>query len=311
MNQLGSLFCSLIGVLLAASAAAYLIKRRYSPNAPHAVIDNLTARINAWWVMIITVFVFAYFGNTALSLLFFMVSFAALREFLSLLYIRRGDHIALVACFYVILPLQYYFVLTGWFAMAMIFIPVYAFLFLPILAAFSGDAAHFLKRSTAIQWALMICVFCISHIPLLFTLEIDGFAGRETMLALFLILIVQASDVFQYIWGKLLGKRKIAPTLSPSKTVAGFVGGVACASLLAGMLHFLTPFGGFVQAFAVGLVSCLMGFWGGLVMSAVKRDLQVKDWGRSISGHGGILDRMDSLCFAAPIYFHLVRYFWT
>jgi len=126
---------------------------------------------------------------------------------------------------------------------------------------------------------------------------------------LFLILIVQSSDVLQYIWGKLLGKRKIAPNISPSKTVIGFVGGVLSASVLASFLHFITPFSA-VQAFFIGLVICLMGFLGGLVMSAIKRDLRVKDWGDIISGHGGMLDRMDSLCFSAPIFFHIVRYFW-
>ena len=116
--------------------------------------------------------------------------------------------------------------------------------------------------------------------------------------------------MLQYIWGKLFGKRKIAPSISPSKTVVGFAGGVLSASALAACLHHLTPFGE-VGAFFIGLAVCMMGFLGGLVMSAIKRDLGVKDWGYMISGHGGMLDRMDSLCFAAPIFFHIVRYFYA
>ena len=191
-----------------------------------------------------------------------------------------------------------------------IFIPVYAFLFLPILSALQGDAAHFLDRSTKVQWAIMISVFCISHIPAVLTLDIAGFEGKNMLLMIFLILVVQASDVLQYIWGKLCGKHKIAPSLSPSKTIEGFVGGVISASILAGLLAWITPFS-MVQATLIGLLICLMGFLGGLVMSAIKRSMGVKDWGNMISGHGGMLDRMDSLCFAAPIFFHVVRYYWT
>ena len=260
--------------------------------------------------MILIIFAAAALGFYGVIGLFFVISFMALREFLSLLYIRRGDHLALAACFYVILPLQYFLVAIDWFSMFTIFIPVYGFLFLPILSALLGDTAHFLDRSTKVQWALMISVFCISHIPAILTLDIEGFEEKKLLLMIFLILVVQSSDVLQYVWGKLFGKHKIAPKLSPSKTVEGFVGGVVSASVLGGLLYWLTPFNP-VQAVLMSLLICLMGFLGGLVMSAMKRSMGVKDWGNMISGHGGMLDRMDSLCFAAPIFFHVVRYYWA
>ena len=127
---------------------------------------------------------------------------------------------------------------------------------------------------------------------------------------IFLILVVQSSDVLQYVWGKLLGRRKIAPGLSPSKTVEGFVGGVLSASGLGAALWWITPFEP-GQAFLVALAITLMGFLGGLVMSAIKRDRGVKDWGSLIEGHGGMLDRLDSVCFSAPVFFHITRYWWT
>lgn len=305
--ELWQLFGGLIVTLIIASAVSYVLKRKFGATS---VIENLEARVNAWWIMILVIFAAAAFGFYGVIMLFFVVAFMALREFLSLIYIRRGDHIALVACFYVILPIQFILVAIDWFSMFTIFIPVYAFLFLPILSALQGDAAHFLDRSTKVQWAIMIAVFCISHIPAVLTLDIEGFEGGNIMLMIFLILVVQASDVLQYIWGKLFGKHKIAPTLSPSKTVEGFVGGVISASVLAGLLYGLTPFTP-AEAALIGFVICMMGFLGGLVMSAIKRSMGVKDWGNMISGHGGMLDRMDSLCFAAPIFFHLVRYYWT
>ena len=308
--EIWQLFGGLIITLIIASSIGYGLKFKVGFSTPHAVIDNLNARINAWWVMILIIFAAAALGFYGLIGLFFVISFMALREFLSLLYIRRGDHLALAACFYVILPLQYFLVAIDWFSMFTIFIPVYGFLFLPILSALLGDTAHFLDRSTKVQWALMISVFCISHIPAILTLDIEGFEDKKLLLMIFLILVVQSSDVLQYVWGKLFGKHKIAPKLSPSKTVEGFVGGVVSASVLGGLLYWLTPFNP-VQAVLMSLLICLMGFLGGLVMSAMKRSMGVKDWGNMISGHGGMLDRMDSLCFAAPIFFHVVRYYWT
>ncbi len=308
--EMWKLFGGLMITLIIASSIGYGLKLKVGWSTPHVVIDNLNARINAWWVMILIIFAAAALGFYGIIFLFFVISFMALREFLSLLYIRRGDHLALAACFYVILPVQYILVAIDWFSMFTIFIPVYGFLFLPILSALLGDTAHFLDRSTKVQWALMISVFCISHIPAMLTLDIAGFEGKNLLLMIFLILVVQASDVLQYVWGKLFGKHKIAPRLSPSKTVEGFVGGMVSASVLGGLLYWLTPFSP-VQAVLMSLLIYLMGFLGGLVMSAMKRSMGVKDWGNMISGHGGMLDRMDSLCFAAPIFFHVVRYYWT
>lgn len=308
--EIWTLFWGLICTLLIASSIGYALKWKVGFSTPHSVIDNLNARINAWWVMILIIFAAAFLGFYGVIALFFVISFMALREFLSLIEIRRGDHFALVACFYIILPLQYYFVALDWFSMFTIFIPVYAFLFLPILSALLGDVSRFLERSTKVQWAVMISIFCISHIPAILTLEITGFENKNLLLMIFLILVVQSSDVLQYVWGKLFGKHKIAPKLSPSKTVEGFIGGVISASTLGGLLYWLTPFTP-IQAMLMSLIICLMGFLGGLVMSAIKRSMGVKDWGNMISGHGGMLDRMDSLCFAAPIFFHLVRYYWV
>jgi len=242
--------------------------------------------------------------------LFALASFFALREFITLTPTRRGDHVALAVSFFLVLPEQYVLVAMGWYGMFSIFIPVYVFLLLPIIAALSSETTHFLERGAKIQWGLMICVYCISHVPALLMLDIPGYEGRNALLICFLILVVQMSDVLQYVWGKLFGKRKVAPELSPSKTVEGFVGGVASASLLGAAMWWITPFDVW-QAGAMALAIAFMGFLGGLVMSAIKRDRGVKDWGAMIEGHGGMLDRLDSVCFAAPIFFHLTRYYFT
>jgi phosphatidate cytidylyltransferase len=162
-----------------------------------------------------------------------------------------------------------------------------------------------------VQWAVMICVYCVSHVPALLTLPIPGFEDRNLLLIAFLVIVVQGSDVLQYVWGKMLGKTKIAPQLSPSKTVEGFVGGVASATALGALLWWITPYGSPWKAGLIALVISLMGFLGGLVMSAIKRDRKIKDWGHMIQGHGGMLDRLDSVVFAAPVFFHVTRYWWV
>ncbi|WP_068828770.1 phosphatidate cytidylyltransferase [Pseudomonas sp. BMS12] len=303
------LFAGIGAVLLLATLIARILRRR-AGTEPNAVLDNLNARIDAWWAMVLVIGIAFLFGNNGVILLFYFVSFYALREFLTLTPTRRSDYPALVAAFYFALPMQYLLIALDWYGLFAIFIPVYLFLLLPILASLGGDTTRFLERASKVQWGLMIAVYCVSAVPALLTLDIPGYEGRNLLLIAWLIIVVQLSDVLQYVCGKLFGKRKIAPKLSPSKTVEGFVGGVALASLVGALLCWITPFS-FWQAALMALTVNLLGFAGGLVMSAIKRDRGVKDWGHMIEGHGGMLDRMDSVCFAAPIFFHFVRYWWA
>lgn len=300
----------LLALLVAASAIGYAFQRRYSPDGSNAVIENLNDRIRAWWIMVVLMGLALAGGKTGVTLLFAFCSFAALREFITLTNTRRADHWALAASFFLVLPYQYYLIWIEWYGLYSIFIPVYAFLLTPIIVALRGDTDHFLARIAEVQWALMICVFCISHVPALLSLDIPGFEGRNVLLIAFLIIVVQISDVMQYVWGKLLGRTKIAPKLSPSKTVEGLVGGALSATAIGAGLAWMTPFTPLQAAF-LSFVVVLMGFFGGLVMSAIKRDRGVKDWGHLIGGHGGVIDRLDSVVFSAPIFFHLVRYGWS
>lgn len=304
------LFAGVAGILVLASLSGYALKLRVARGKAHPVIDNLNARVKAWWVMVVLIGAAFAFGKTGVIVLFAFASFVALREFATLAPTRRGDYLPLLLSFFLVIPVQYFLIWIEWYGFYSVFIPVYVFLILPILAALSGDTRNFLERAATVQWGVMICVYCISHVPALLTLEIPGYEGRNALLLFFLILVVQLSDVLQYVWGKLFGRRKIAPELSPSKTVEGFAGGVLSATALGAALWWITPFS-IGSAALISLAITLMGFLGGLVMSAIKRDRGVKDWGAMIEGHGGILDRLDSVCFAAPVFFHVVRYWWT
>jgi phosphatidate cytidylyltransferase len=300
----------IVCLLAIASFTGWILRRRAGSEGAIAVIDNLNARVNAWWAMVAIFSIAFMIGTNATLVMFAFISFFALREFITLTPTKVGDHRALSLAFFVLIPVQYWFIGIHWYAMFTIFIPVYAFLLLPALSVLAEDTENFMERTAKIQWGIMITIYCISHAPALLLLDIPGYQGQDALLLFYLVLVVQLSDVLQYVFGKLFGKTKIAPVVSPSKTVEGLVGGAASATLIGAAMWWITPFTPLESA-AMAFVIVLMGFLGGLSLSAVKRSLNAKDWGTMIKGHGGMMDRMDSISFAAPIFFHLTRYFFT
>lgn len=299
-----------LAMLVLASLIGLWLSRRVTDEAQARTVANANARTRAWWGMCAVFALALATGGLGSVILFALTSFLALREFVTLTPTRRGDHRTLFWAFFVILPLQYCLVATRWYGLFAILIPVYAFLFIPSRSAIAGDTEKFLERTAKIQWGLMVCVYCLSHVPALLMLDIPGYAGENAKLLFYLVLLVETSDVLQYVFGKTLGRRKIAPTVSPNKTVEGFVGGVLATTLIGAGLWWATPFSPW-ESGSLALLVCLMGFAGGLCMSAIKRDRGIKDFGTAIEGHGGILDRVDSLCFAAPVFFHVVRFLFT
>ncbi len=309
-RELVWLAAGVLGVLIVASGTGAVLSHTVTGAAGRATVANLNARLRAWWVMCALLAVVVFVGKGATVVLFAVMSLLALREFVTLAPTRPADHRALLWVFFVLTPLQYALVAARWYGLFAVLIPVYGFLLVPVRSALRGETERFLERTATIQWGLMVCVYCVSHAPALLLLDIPGYAGRNATLLVWFILVVQASDVLQYVWGKLLGHHRLAPRLSPNKTWEGFVGGVGCAVLLGAALWWATPFSP-GQAAAMALIVTLMGAAGGLVLSAVKRDRGVKDYGTLVAGHGGVLDRIDSLAFAAPVFFHLTRFFFT
>jgi phosphatidate cytidylyltransferase len=297
-------------LLAAASVAGAVLARRTRDEAGRATVANLNARIRAWWVMVALFSAAVWTGGIGSIVLFGLMSFLALREFVTLAPTRRSDHRTLFAAFFVITPLQYWLIAIRWYGLFSILIPVYAFVFVAVSNVLAGNTERFLERTATIHWGLMVCVYFVSYAPALLVLEIPGYGSSNAALLVFLVLVVQLSDVFQYVFGKIFGKHRIAPAISPNKTWEGFAGGVLAATGVGASLWWATPFTP-LQAGAMALAITLMGFAGGLILSAIKRDRGVKDYGTLIGGHGGMLDRIDSLCFAAPIFFHLTRYFFT
>lgn len=303
------LFGGIAALLVIASLVGLILSRRATTPAARATVDNLVARTNAWWIMVAVFAAALACGPGGVVVLFAFLSFHALREIITLTPTRRGDHRALFWAFFVALPLQYVVIFVGWYGLFSVLIPVYGFLFFAIRSAVCGDCENYLERAAKVFWALMIAVYCLGHVPALLMLRVPGNEGGEWRLIVFLVFVAQLSDVLQYVWGKLIGRHKIVPSLSPNKTTEGYVGGTLSATLVGGALGFAAGFE-FWPALGFAFAITQMGFCGGLVMSAIKRDAGVKDYGHLIAGHGGAMDRVDSLAFAAPIFFHLVRYFY-
>lgn len=294
---------AITGVLITATIIQFII----SYKNPDKDYTELRQRILSWWWIIALLFLFLGMGSSATIVFFAFISFLALKEFLSIVSTRQADR-NVVFWAYIAIPLQYYWVAEAWYGMFIIFIPVYLFLFIPMRMVLKGETEGFIKAAGTLHWAVMLTVFSVSHIAYLMVLPGGNLLAGGVGLVIYLLFLTQFNDVSQYTWGKLLGRYKIIPKVSPNKTWEGFLGGLLTITMTAGLLApYLTPLTQ-LQGFAAGFIISAGGFFGDVVISSVKRDLKIKDCGSLIPGHGGILDRMDSLIYTAPLFFHFIYY---
>ena len=289
-------------ILLALIVATILIYVKFPT-------QELKDRINSWWI-IIGFFVVGAMLHTTMAMFFFgFLSYLALKEYFTLIPSRQTDRRVMFYAYLSIIP-QYYFAGIGWYGMFIIWIPVFLFLLLPFKQVLIGETKGFLENTSRVQWGLMMFVFGLSHLAYMITLKpVHGNTVGGTELVLYLVLLTELNDILQYIWGKSIGKRKIIPKVSPNKTVEGFLGAFISITLLAVLFSFLTPFT-WLEAMIAGMIISGAGFIGDVVISMVKRDIGVKDSGNMLPGHGGILDRVDSLIYTTPLFFHYVYYLY-
>lgn len=291
-------------LLVMATAIYFRLKFKHSDRD----YSELWLRTRSWWIMVAVLFGAFALGTIGTIVLAALLSYLALKEFFSIVPTRQVDRRA-VFWAYLTIPIQYYWVAIGWYGMFIIFIPVYAFLLIPARLLLAGETNGFIRAVATIHWSLMLAVFALSHLAFLLVLPAErNPLGGGVGLVLYLLFLTQFNDVAQYAWGKSMGRRKITPQISPNKTWEGFVGGALTTTVLGALLAlWLTPMT-LWQGLVAGLLIGVAGFFGDLTMSAVKRDLCIKDTGDLIPGHGGILDRLDSLTFTAPLFFHYVYY---
>ena len=272
------------------------------------MLTELKTRTKSWWIMCTLFITATIISNVITYVCIGFLSFAALREFYSVIKLRKSDRAGMLWC-YLAIPVQYYLAYRGWYELFIVFIPVFMFVWIPFILVLQGETKMIMSSMAGLPTSLMLCVFGLSHMAYLISLpEIDGFSAGGKGLLLFLIFITQINDVMQFIWGKLIGKHKILPKISPNKTWGGFIGGLISSVFIGYLMSFLTPLNHW-QVIVVSFFIAGVGFVGDVVVSAIKRDMGVKDMGQAIPGHGGVLDRIDSLALTTPIFFHLVYFF--
>jgi phosphatidate cytidylyltransferase len=315
-QQVALLFIVIFGLLTLVSVTAFLMTFRERGAAHderwHAELKDFRALMRTSWVMVVVFWIAWAAGTLVADILFALISFLALREFITLSPTRRGDHRALVLAFFVVLPVQFWLVATRHFDLFTVFIPVYVFLAVPVASALGGDTQRFLERNAKLQWGIMVCIYGMSHVPALMLLEFRNYEGKNAFLVFFLVFVVQACMVVQHLLTRHLNRKPSIPSVSSSFNWYSWFLGMILGSFVGGLMSFITPFKP-GQALALGFIACVAGSMGHLVMKALKRDRGVTAWGQrslSVTGANGLLDRVDALCFAAPIFFHSVRWYF-
>lgn len=389
MDNRGILLISGVLTLLGCATAVIFYLRRRPTGIDAGVLSACRSRVYAWWLLFVSLICAVLLGTVATVALFGVISFWALREYLTLTPTRPADHKTLVGVFFLLTPLQ--FILVGvdseWFSRLFhvepyfvfsVLIPSLAFLILPATVAISGDPKFFLERIAKLQVGLLICVYSLSFAPAIMTmnlprsktltqaveiaavdledkalkpleeavalqvnakesetnnidneyqatdvvdednrLESEEKAGKSTTphkrlnasnltLLFFFVFLTQVSDVAQFFWSLAFPTHKIAPKVNSNKTTEGVLLGALTTSLVAVALLYFTPFDNWRQVAFAGVIISFMGFAGNMTISAIKRDQGVGKYGELVEGHSGVLDRIDSLCFAAPVFFHYV-----
>jgi phosphatidate cytidylyltransferase len=320
-HQVAALFLIVFGLLVIVSSVAFLLTFRERRNPVHdenwqRELLHFRTLLRTTWFMVVIFWIGWTLGETAATLLFTLISFFALREFITLSPTRRGDHRSLILAFFVVLPIQFWLVATARFDLFTVFIPVYVFLAIPVVSALANDPSHFLERNAKLQWGIMVCIYGLSHVPALLLLSFPGYEGKSAFLVFFLVFVVQTGMLAQHLVARrstrLFRQEPFAPQVSSSFNWTSWAIGLAVASVVGALFSFITPFK-FGQALAVSLIACVAGSMGHLVMKALKRDRGIPNWGQrgtGVTGANGLLDRIDALCFAAPIFFHSVRWYF-
>ncbi len=316
-QQVSALFISVFGLLFLIHVTVFLLSLRERGESPEADrvrarLDEARALLRTSWAMVIVFWVGWVSGDAVGTVLFAIVAFFALREFITLSPTRRGDHRSLVLAFFVVLPIQFWLVANRHFDLFTVFIPVYVFLAIPVVSALADDPQRFLERNAKLQWGIMVCIYGMSHVPALLLLEFKNWTDRGAFLVFFLVFVVQIGTLVQHVVSRRWPRPPRAPNVSQSFNWTSWAAGVAAGVVLGALLSGITPFKP-GQAMAMALIACVAGSMGHLVMKALKRDRGVPNWGaqgHSVTGASGLLDRVDALCFAAPVFFHSVRWYF-
>ncbi|WP_339221060.1 phosphatidate cytidylyltransferase [Paenibacillus sp. FSL H8-0332] len=292
----------LIFAALSVIHGLYLVVSRLQKDKDYTGIGF---RIKTWWGMLF-IFCLATLSNSVVSLLSLMVlSFFALKEYFSMIRTRKADR-RLFLWAYLSIPLQFYWVYIEWYGMFIVFIPVYVFLLLPLPRLINKGTLGFLRSVSATQWGLMLMVFGLSHLAYFQFATPEYGAG----LVLFLVVLTQLNDAVHYLASIYFGRHKIVPTANPHLTWEGFVCAFVVTTAVSYLMYpHLTPLNP-VFGYLSGMLVSLSGFFGSLTVSVLKRDLLIGDDDKFAALQTSYLSRIDSLTYTAPVFFHVIRYYF-
>jgi phosphatidate cytidylyltransferase len=311
-EQVALLFVILFGALALVTAITALRNLRDATRDEEETERRTFLRdLRALWVGTAAFWLGWLSGPVGATIFFGLFSFLALREFITLQHTRRSDHRTLILAFFIVLPLQYIIVATRHFDLFTVFVPVYVFFAVPVVGALSGDPHRFLERNAKIQWGIVVCVYGLSHVPALLLLEFKHYEGRGAFLLFFLVIVAITAQVAQELSSRWLRRRPLARQISRSFSARAWFVGVFVGAWVGAALYWITPFKA-GQALAMAAIAGGCGTLGEFVMKALKRDAGVHHWGNraGVTGAVGLLDRVAPLCFAAPVFFHSVRWYF-
>lgn len=315
-----------LGVIFAALAAGSITRLAWvlRLNVPPDRRRSLAGSLLTWWVLFGLLMAVVLAGRAAAVVLFAVVSLLGLWEFRNLARRHAAAPRHWRLAFFAV-PAHYLIAYFGWYGPFWTFVPVWVFVILMARLVLTGETEGFLETAGITFLGLMLVVFLFSHAVLLLSLPADANpAAGPWGLFLFLVVLTELNDIAQALWGRQLGRHKITPRVSPNKTWEGFLLGAGTTVALACLAApFLTPFADrparagpfevsvpYLPAVAAGLLIAVGGFFGDITMSTAKRAVGVKDAGDLLPGQGGVLDRIDSLTFTAPVFFYFTYVFY-
>ena len=290
------------GILFTSSAAIYLLLALKPGNETFQKVKKI---IHSWWVIIGTVLLSFAFGKWGILSLFFLLSIFLVREYMAVSRVNIKKEMNLILFF--LTAGQYAMLSFEQFRGFQIWIPMMSLWIIPGLIIFRALIQN-MDLIFSVAFGLSMTIFYLSHLPALYVFHNKlGFSENQTLYAMMtLLLLTWGNDVFQFLSGKMFGRLKIVPQVSPNKTLAGFIGGILCSGAISVLIFPMFLGLKTEQSLLIGVVLSVTGMFGDLFFSAVKRNMGTKDFSDLLPGHGGILDRIDSLIFTAPIFFHLI-----
>jgi phosphatidate cytidylyltransferase len=311
-QQVQVLFVVLFGLLLMVSAYAAMHTVHEQDAEGDALRERFHRELRAVWVTAVIFWLAWVSGTVGATLLFGIVSFLAFREYITLLKTRASDHRSLLLAFFAVLPLQFVLVGSGDFGMFSVFIPVYVFIALPVVSALAGDPERFLERNAKIQWGIMVCIYGLSHAPALLLLNLPRATGKGAFLLFLLVMVAGSAQIAQELASRRLRRRPVARHIDRSFSYPALGLGVLAAAVIGTVLAWTTLGFKVPQALAMSMIAAASGAFGEFVMRALKKDAGVRHWGNaaSVTGAVGLLDRVAPICFAAPVFFHSVVWYF-